>query len=132
MTEEKAKKVIVATTVGAVLLLVFLLAIMAYQMISIKVKENEMVSDMLSAGNGARFQVCWKWNARSGHATVAEVHDGKVYFIDPQTNTIEENDCSHMWACVKSRTRWARVDNADIDIDDFTEALIAGKEEDDD
>ena len=42
MTEEKAKKVIVATTVGAVLLLVILLAIMAYQMISIKVKENRI------------------------------------------------------------------------------------------
>ena len=42
MTEEKAKKVIVATTVGAVLLLVILLAIMAYQMISIRVKENRI------------------------------------------------------------------------------------------
>lgn len=42
MTEEKAKRVIVATTVGAVLLLVILLAIMAYQMISIKVKEERI------------------------------------------------------------------------------------------
>ena len=42
MTEEKAKRVIVATTVGAVLLLVFLLVLMSYQMISIKVKENRI------------------------------------------------------------------------------------------
>ena len=42
MTEEKAKKMIVATTVGAVLLLVTLLAIMVYQIISIKVKENKI------------------------------------------------------------------------------------------
>ena len=42
MTEEKAKKMIVATTVGAVLLLVTLLAIMVYLIISIKVKENKI------------------------------------------------------------------------------------------
>ena len=42
MTEEKAKRMIVATTVGAVLLLVTLLAIMVYQMISIKIKENRI------------------------------------------------------------------------------------------
>ena len=42
MTEEKAKRMIVATTVGAVLLLVTLLAIMVYQIISIKVKENRI------------------------------------------------------------------------------------------
>lgn len=44
MTEEKAKRVIIATTVGAVLLLVILLAIMAYQMISIRVKENRIAN----------------------------------------------------------------------------------------
>ena len=42
MTETKAKKMIIATTVGAVLLLVILLSIMVYQMISIKVEENRI------------------------------------------------------------------------------------------
>ena len=42
MTETKAKKMIVATTVGAVLLLVILLSIMVYQMISIKTEEARL------------------------------------------------------------------------------------------
>ena len=40
MTETKLKKLIVATTVGAVLLLVILLMIMVYQLISIKVQKD--------------------------------------------------------------------------------------------
>ncbi len=42
MTEEKTKRVIVATTVGAVLLLVIMLAIMVYQIIAIQVKKNRI------------------------------------------------------------------------------------------
>ena len=44
MTETKAKKMIIATTVGAVLLLVILLSIMVYQMISIKTEENRIAN----------------------------------------------------------------------------------------
>ena len=44
MTETKAKKMIIATTVGAVLLLVILLSIMVYQMISIKAEENRIAN----------------------------------------------------------------------------------------
>ena len=40
MTESKAKKMIVATTVGAILLLVILLSVMVYQMISIQTERN--------------------------------------------------------------------------------------------
>ena len=42
MTETKAKRVIVASTVGAVLLLFILVTIMVYQMISIAVKKNRI------------------------------------------------------------------------------------------
>ncbi len=42
MTETKAKKMIVATTVGAVLLLVILVSIMVYQMISIKTEQARL------------------------------------------------------------------------------------------
>ena len=42
MTEAKAKKMIVATTVGAVLLLVILVSIMVYQMISIKTEQTRI------------------------------------------------------------------------------------------
>ena len=42
MTEEKTKRVIVATTVGAVLLIVIMLAIMVYQIIAIQVKKNRI------------------------------------------------------------------------------------------
>ena len=42
MTETKAKRLIVASTVGAVLLLFILVAIMVYQMISIQVKKNRI------------------------------------------------------------------------------------------
>ncbi len=42
MTETKAKRLIVASTVGAVLLLFILVSIMVYQMISIKVKKNRI------------------------------------------------------------------------------------------
>ena len=42
MTETKAKKLIVASTVGAVLLLFILVVIMVYQMISIQVKKNRI------------------------------------------------------------------------------------------
>lgn len=41
MTEAKLKKIIVATTVGAVLLLIVLLSIMVYQLISIKVQKDK-------------------------------------------------------------------------------------------
>ena len=41
MNELKLKKIILASTVGAVLLLVFLLSIMVYQLISIKVKKDD-------------------------------------------------------------------------------------------
>lgn len=42
MTETKAKRVIVASTVGAVLLLFILVTIMVYQMVSIGVKKNRI------------------------------------------------------------------------------------------
>ena len=42
MTETKAKRVIVASTVGAVLLLFILITIMVYQMITIQVKKNRI------------------------------------------------------------------------------------------
>ena len=42
MTESKAKRLIVASTVGAVLLLFILVSIMVYQMITINVKENRI------------------------------------------------------------------------------------------
>ena len=42
MTEAKAKKLIVASTVGAVLLLFILVTIMVYQMITIQVKKNRI------------------------------------------------------------------------------------------
>ena len=42
MSESKLKKLIVATTVGAVLLIVVLLSIMVYQLISIKVQRNRI------------------------------------------------------------------------------------------
>ena len=45
--EKKAKKLIVASTVGAVLLLFILVTIMVYQMISIQVKKNR--EDYLNA-----------------------------------------------------------------------------------
>ena len=42
ISEEKAKRLIVAGTVGAVLLLVILLSVMVYQLISIGVKNNKI------------------------------------------------------------------------------------------
>lgn len=42
MTEQKTKRMIVALTAGAVLLLVTLLSIMVYQMIAIKVEKNRI------------------------------------------------------------------------------------------
>ena len=43
MTEKKFKRLIVAMTVGAVMLMVILIMIMVFQLISIKVYENEIV-----------------------------------------------------------------------------------------
>lgn len=42
ISEEKAKRLIVAGTVGAVLLLVILLSVMLYQLISISVKNSQI------------------------------------------------------------------------------------------
>ena len=42
ITEEKAKRLIVAGTVGAVLLMAILLMVMVYQLISISVKNREI------------------------------------------------------------------------------------------
>ncbi len=44
MTEQKTKRMIVALTVGAVLLLVTLLSIMVYQMIAIKVERDRIAN----------------------------------------------------------------------------------------
>ena len=47
MTEEKAKKLVIASTVGAVLLVVILIAVMVYQLIAIGVetkRKNEYES----------------------------------------------------------------------------------------
>ncbi len=41
MTQSKAKKVIISTTVGAILLLAILIFIMVYQIIAINVKKSE-------------------------------------------------------------------------------------------
>lgn len=41
MTEKKFKRIIVATTVGAVLLMAILVMVMVYQLISMKVKEDQ-------------------------------------------------------------------------------------------
>ncbi len=43
MTEEKTKKLIISTTVGAVLLLFVLLSVMIYQLIAIRVEENRKI-----------------------------------------------------------------------------------------
>lgn len=71
MTEEKAKKRIVAFTVGAVLLLVILLSVMVYQLISIKIykdkvaeldREIAIYDQLIEEGNdtlAARQQ--WAW-----------------------------------------------------------------------
>ena len=45
MNESKAKRLIIATTVGAVLLVVILLAVLIYQMIAIGV-ENRRIADL--------------------------------------------------------------------------------------
>ncbi|MBQ8197715.1 MAG: hypothetical protein IJZ73_06655 [Clostridia bacterium] len=42
MTESKLKKVISAVTVGAVMLMVILVSVLVYQLISIKVKRNQI------------------------------------------------------------------------------------------
>lgn len=44
MTESKFKKMVIAITVGAVLLVVILLSIMVYQLIAIAVQKREMNS----------------------------------------------------------------------------------------
>ena len=42
MTEKKFKRIIVATTVGAVLLMAILVMVMVYQLISIKVQKDKI------------------------------------------------------------------------------------------
>lgn len=41
MTEEKAKRLIISTTVGAILLLFMLISVMVYQLIAIRVENNK-------------------------------------------------------------------------------------------
>ncbi len=43
MTEEKAKRLIISTTVGAILLLFVLISVMVYQLIAIRVENNKKV-----------------------------------------------------------------------------------------
>ncbi len=48
MTESKFKRIVVASTVGAVLLLVILLSVLVYQLISIK-KQNDLKNEYIVA-----------------------------------------------------------------------------------
>lgn len=43
MTEDKIRKIIISSTVGAILLLILLLLVMVYQLIAIRVERNRKV-----------------------------------------------------------------------------------------
>lgn len=77
--------------------------------------KQEMISEMLKAGEGARFQVRWGWTSISGHATAAEVRNGQLIFIDPQPGKVEINDCKYFENTMPSRTWFMRVDNIELD-----------------
>lgn len=96
-----------------------------------KVKKYTL-EKMLAAGNGARFKVGWSWIYGGGHSSVAEVHDGTVYFVDPQSGEITENDTKNFDRCIINRFYFIRMDNLDLDVDTFKEALTKrGKKQDD-
>ena len=85
--------------------------------------KNEMISEMVKAGEGARFQVRWGWTSVSGHATTAEIRNGEVIFIDPQTGMVEVNDCKHFANTMPSRTWFMRVDNIELDPSLFKDVI---------
>lgn len=84
---------------------------------------KEMISEMLKAGEGARFQIRWGWTSYNGHATTAEIRNGKLLFIDPQVGTVEENDCSYFSRTMPSRTWFMRVDNIELNPSLFKETI---------
>lgn len=90
------------------------------------------LENMLAEGDGARFKVGWKWKYSGGHSTVAEVHDGNVYFVDPQDGSITENDSDYFDRCNTRNFYFIRMDNVELDTKKFEEALIEGEAEDDD
>lgn len=45
---------------------------------------NNATSEILKAGEGARFFVCCQWKGYGGHLFNAEVGNGAVRFLNPQ------------------------------------------------
>ena len=77
--------------------------------------KEDIIKQMGNWGEGARAEigVDWGWlYGGGGHVFVAEVIDGKVYFMDPQSGN---TDCSEYFDYVKSGSvELVRIDNLEF------------------
>ncbi|MCD8025384.1 MAG: hypothetical protein LUF33_00175 [Clostridiales bacterium] len=69
----------------------------------------QVETQMKNWGEGARAVVHVNWTSDSGHVFCAEVKDGKIIYVDPQTGS---SDCSSYFKrAMKGATYVFRVDN---------------------
>jgi len=77
--------------------------------------KQDIINQMKSWGEGARAEIGVEWGflfGGGGHVFVAEVINGEVYFLDPQTGNL---DCSSYFRTVKSGTaELVRIDNLEF------------------
>ena len=74
---------------------------------------RSLEQEIASHEDGARFEVCVRWNGRSGHVFVAELQDGEIVYICPQTKNAEYT--SWMDRFVPTNLKVSRIDNLEFD-----------------
>lgn len=75
---------------------------------------KELISELVSQGEGARGNLCVAWkNMYSGHSVAYEVSGGKVQIVDSQSGTIY-NPKAFLSNC-KPTYEYARLDNVAFD-----------------
>lgn len=74
---------------------------------------RSLEQEIASHEDGARFEVCVWWNGRSGHVFAAELQDGEIVYICPQTKNAEYT--SWMDRFVPTNIKVSRIDNLEFD-----------------
>lgn len=90
------------------------------------VGKNEIKKSMKEWGDGSRCEICvvWKDNG-GGHVFMAEQVDGKVLFLDPQSNKVYDE--SVFDKAKKTYTKYFRVDDLDFN-DNIIDCCLNRKE----
>lgn len=74
-----------------------------------------LLNDLKSLPDGARVGIMWAWNDDTGHTTVCEKINGKLFFMDPQTGKIGDETLGKAYR--KYGYSWYRMDDKELSRD---------------